>query len=58
MDNGLIERLEVIEGRLRFVWRAVAEVFVEPPVRRFPSVGVLFTQLFGEVFADERVSVE
>ena|SRR5437667_3174713 len=55
---GLVERLEIFECGLGLVRRARAEVFVESPVGRVPSVGVLPAQLPGEVFAQQRMRIE
>jgi hypothetical protein len=41
VGHGLVERLEVFESGLGQVLRGRAEVFVEPPVRGAPSLGVL-----------------
>ena len=40
------------------VLRGRAEVFVEPPVRGAPGLGLLLAQLPGEVFAQQRMGVE
>ena len=55
---GLVERLEGFERGLVAFLRARAEVFVEPPVRRAPGVGIFLAQLLGEVFPDVRMSVQ
>jgi hypothetical protein len=41
MGHGLIERLEVFEGGLVAFLRGRREVFVEPPVRGAPGLGLL-----------------
>ena len=40
------------------VLRGRAEVFVEPPVRGAPGLGLLRAELPGEVFAQQRVRIE
>ena len=58
MGHGLVERLEVFERGLVAFLRGRAEVFVEPPVRRAPGLGLLLAQSLGEVFAQERMRIE
>jgi hypothetical protein len=57
VGHGLVERLEVFERGLVSFMRRVTQVFVEPAVRRAPSVGSFFAQLLGEIFPDVRMRV-
>src|SRR5271166_2957371 len=56
--HGLIERLQIVERWRFFVRRRRGEMLIEPLMRRFPRLGAALAQLLGEIFAQQRMSVE
>src|SRR6185295_2200892 len=58
VGHGLVKRLEVFERWLIAFVCGRAEVFVKPPVRCAPSLGLLLAHAPAEVFPQQRMSVE
>ena len=57
VGHGLVEWLKGFECRLIAFLRGRAEMFVEPPVRGAPGLGLLLLHAPAEVFPQQRVGI-